>query len=152
MLAQTGKVGVLRRPAGEVTGGPSDAFAQLVERAVRQTGACEGAGDIVADAAVVRRNRERALCLRDTRLHLAAVHEPGGEECAGERVVRMVPQVLDTRVDGLAQVTLQLIGSAEQLGSRREIGRGAVVSRMALQNRLQEGRCLLRLRPRTGEA
>src|SRR5467141_214813 len=93
MLAQTGKVGVLRRPAGEVTGSPADAFAQLVERAVRQTGACEGAGDVVANAAVVRRDRERALCLRDTRLHLAAVHEPDGEKHAGECVVRMVPQV-----------------------------------------------------------
>jgi len=99
MLAQTGKVGVLRRPAGEVTGGLTDDFAQLVERAVRQTGAGEGARDIVADTAVVRRNRERALCLRDTGAHLATVHEPDGEEDAGERVVRMVPQVVDARLD-----------------------------------------------------
>src|SRR2546426_588564 len=94
MLAQTGKVGILRRPAGEVTRSPTDAFAQLVERAVRKTGACEGARDIVADAAVVRRNRERALCLRDTRVHLATVHDPDREEHAGERAVRIVLQRL----------------------------------------------------------
>src|SRR5207237_334712 len=135
----------------EVAGSPADAFAQLLQRAVGQAGPCEGAGDVVADAAVLRCNAKRPLCLGNASFHLPALHERDREEGPRERVVRVLSKFFDACVDASVQRAPLFVGASEHLVCRLLLEKKEVAAWMPLQDMLQDWRWPLRPTQRHGD-
>src|SRR5262249_3904687 len=89
-----------------------DALLQLRHRAIEKAGLGERARGVVADAAVARREAERALDLNDSDLALAELDEIDSQAHPGEEVVRIALQVLEIVLDHLPAHPDDVVGPA----------------------------------------